>query len=88
MSEYFGKEVYLKSYAPITYHVPSEEQWVQINQLIIEPLKARATTWRLKKCRTRRAEETTNPYTVRNGGVRKINVKSTTNMVTIQEHAL
>jgi hypothetical protein len=49
LSEYFGREMYLKSYTPIIYLVPSEEQWVRTNQLIIEPPEAKATIGRPKK---------------------------------------
>jgi hypothetical protein len=68
LSHYFGKEMYLKAYAPIIYPVPSEEQWVRINQPKIEPPKSRATIGRPKKVRNRGADETSNPYTVRKGG--------------------
>jgi hypothetical protein len=68
LSEYFGKEMYLKSYVPIIYPIPSEKQWVRTNQSIIEPPKSRATIGRPKKSRRRGVKETTNPYTVRNGG--------------------
>jgi hypothetical protein len=68
LSPYFGKEMYLKVYAPIIYHVPSEEQWVRTDQPKIEPPKSRATIGRPKKVRNRGQEETSNPYIVRRGG--------------------
>jgi hypothetical protein len=67
LSPYFRKEMYLKAYTPIIYPVPSEEQWVRIDQPQIEPPKSRATIGRPKKVRNRGQEETSNPYTVRRG---------------------
>jgi len=68
LSHYFGKEMYLKAYAPIIYPVPSEEQWVRTNQPKVEPPKSRATIGRPKKVRNRGADETSNPYSIRKGG--------------------
>ena len=40
LSDYYSKETYLKTYQPIIYPMPSEDQWPMRNQPIIEPLKS------------------------------------------------
>jgi hypothetical protein len=68
LSEYYGKEKYLKTYQPIIYPMPSEEQWPRSNQPTIEPPKASVAPRRPKKIRQRGIEELRNPYTMKNGG--------------------
>jgi hypothetical protein len=68
LSHYYSKANYLKTYQPIIYPVPSEEQWPRSNQPIIEPPKTRVASGRPRKVRIRRDEEPKNPNTIRKGG--------------------
>jgi hypothetical protein len=57
LSHYYSKVNYLKTYQPIIYPVPSEEQWPRSNQPIIEPPKTRVAPGRPRKVRIRGDEE-------------------------------
>jgi hypothetical protein len=68
LSDYYSREKYLKTYQPIIYPVPSEEQWPMSNQPIIEPPQSRVASKRHRKIRFRGVEEPKNPNTIRKGG--------------------
>ena len=77
----------MKTYQPIIYLVPSEEQWPMSNQPIIEPPKLRVAPGRPRNIRFRRVEEPKYPNTMRKGKT-KTNVGIVRNRVTTKEHAL
>jgi hypothetical protein len=68
LSDYYSRETYLRTYQPMIYSVPSEDQWPRSDQPIIEPPKSRATPGRPRKIRFRGVKETRNPNAIRNGG--------------------
>ena len=57
LSHCYSKANYLKTYQPIIYHMPSQDQWPRSNQLIIEPPKSRVAPGRPRKVRIRGVEE-------------------------------
>jgi hypothetical protein len=61
ISDYYSREWYLRTYRPIIYPVPSEDQWPLSNQPIIEPPQSRATPGRPRKIRSRGVDEPKNP---------------------------
>jgi hypothetical protein len=68
LSHYYSKAYYLRTYRPIIYSVPSQDQWPRSNQPIIEPPKSRVAYGRPRKVRIRGVEEPKNPNTIRKGG--------------------
>ena len=67
ISDYYSKEKYLKTYQPIIYLVPSEEQWPMSSQPIIEPSKSGVTLGKPRKIRFKGVKEPKNPNTMRKG---------------------
>jgi hypothetical protein len=68
ISHYYNRAYYLRTYQPIIYPVPSQDQWPRSNQPAIEPPKSRVAPGRPRKVRIRGVEEPKNPNTIRRGG--------------------
>jgi hypothetical protein len=61
VDEYSTIEVYKKTYAPVIYPMPSEEQWVKTSRDKLEPLRGRITPGRPKRQRKRAPDESRDP---------------------------
>ena len=68
ISDYYSRKWYLRTYQPIIYPVPSEDQWPFSNQPIIEPPQSRATPRRPRKIRSIGVDELKNSNTIRKKG--------------------
>lgn len=61
VDKFYSLETYKKTYAPMIYPMPSEEQWIHTNQEKLEPPRTRVPPGRPKKLRRRGPDESRDP---------------------------
>lgn len=67
---YYKKDMYLLSYEPIIYSMPTDDQWVKMTYEVLEPPVVRTQPGRLKMLRIRLLDEPRNPYKLSRYGLR------------------